>query len=56
MLLGRIQDFLVGGGTYPRGGGAPGADIWFGKISGKLHEIEKYLGRGGVGMFEKYSG
>ena len=35
--------FPIGGGANPRGGGAPTYD--FAKISQKLHEIEKMLGR-----------
>ena len=37
--------FPLGGGTDPPGRGAPTYD--FVKISEKLHEIEKILGRGG---------
>ena len=39
---GGSQDFLVGGGANPPGGGAPTYD--FAKFYEKLHEIEKILG------------
>ena len=47
MLPGADPGFPVRGGANPRrGGGTPTYD--FAKISGKLHEIEKILGRTGV--------
>ena len=44
-MLGTDPGFLVGGGADPPGG--PTYD--FVKISQKLHETEKFLGRGGGG-------
>ena len=46
-IAGADPGFPVGGGANPRGGGAPTYD--FAKFCEKLHEIEKILGRWGVG-------